>query len=138
MAGRIRPMRLKNPLRKVQSNRANLPDGRLLWWSVNTSTLARRCRRGASTPPRWLVALVELWSTSPVQGQTDRLKLLKQIIYRRIKVDLLRCPVLAAARGGHAGRAQQLRSAALKRQNNPEYPAGICRNTQTLISAQTH
>jgi hypothetical protein len=40
-------VRLENPLRNVQSDRVNLPHGRLLKWSIDT-TLARRCRPGAS------------------------------------------------------------------------------------------
>src|SRR4029453_15691512 len=47
-AGRVCPVRLENPLRNVQSDRVNLPHGRLLKWSIDT-TLARRCRPGAST-----------------------------------------------------------------------------------------
>ncbi len=44
-------------LRDVQPDRAGLCHGRLLWWSLNTPTLAPRCRRGASTlyPPERLV-----------------------------------------------------------------------------------
>src|SRR6185436_15254507 len=50
-AGRVRPVRLENPLRNVQSDRVSLPHGRLLKGSVDT-TLARRCRPGASIPSR--------------------------------------------------------------------------------------
>jgi hypothetical protein len=50
VAGRIRPMCLENPLRDIQSDRASLSHGRLLKGLVDTSTLARRCRRGVSTP----------------------------------------------------------------------------------------
>ncbi|MGI4944973.1 MAG: ISL3 family transposase [Janthinobacterium lividum] len=44
-----------------------------------------------------LAALVEPWSTGPVEGQINRLKLLKRIMYGRASYDLLRCRVLAAA-----------------------------------------
>ena len=44
-----------------------------------------------------LGALVEPWSTGPVEGQINRLKLLKRTMYGRAKFDLLRCRVLAAA-----------------------------------------
>src|SRR4051812_20378071 len=36
----------------VQPDRASLAHGRLPWWSVNTSTLAHRCRQEASTPSK--------------------------------------------------------------------------------------
>lgn len=64
-----------------------------------------RCRGG---PLRGLVegllrdraaveaALVLPWSTSPVEGQISRLKLLKRTMYGRAKLDLLRARVLAA------------------------------------------
>lgn len=42
-------------------------------------------------------ALVEPWSTSPVEGQINRLKVLKRMMYGRAKPDLLRQRVLAAA-----------------------------------------
>jgi transposase len=41
-------------------------------------------------------ALAEPWSTSPVEGQINRLKMLKRQMYGRAKYDLLRCRVLAA------------------------------------------
>ena len=44
-----------------------------------------------------LAALVEPWSTGPVEGQINRLKLLKRTMYGRASYDLLRCRVLAAA-----------------------------------------
>ena len=44
-----------------------------------------------------LAALVEPWSTGPVEGQINRLKLLKRTMYGRAKYDLLRRRVLAAA-----------------------------------------
>ena len=44
-----------------------------------------------------LAGLVEPWSTGPVEGQINRLKLLKRTMYGRAKYDLLRCRVLAAA-----------------------------------------
>lgn len=44
-----------------------------------------------------LAALVEPWSTGPVEGQINRLKLLKRTMYGRAKFDLLRRRVLAAA-----------------------------------------
>src|SRR3954470_24800909 len=52
-AGRIGPVRLKYPLRNIKPYRASLAHGRLPWWLLNTTTLAHRCRRGASTPSRW-------------------------------------------------------------------------------------
>jgi transposase len=42
-------------------------------------------------------ALIEPWSTSPVEGQINRLKMLKRMMYGRAKLDLLRQRVLAAA-----------------------------------------
>jgi transposase len=44
-----------------------------------------------------LAALVEPWSTGPVEAQINRLKLLKRTMYGRAKFDLLRRRVLAAA-----------------------------------------
>jgi transposase len=44
-----------------------------------------------------LAALTEPWSTGPVEGQINRLKLLKRTMYGRAKYDLLRRRVLAAA-----------------------------------------
>jgi len=44
-----------------------------------------------------LAGLVEPWSTGPVEGQINRLKLLKRTMYGRAKYDLLRRRVLAAA-----------------------------------------
>jgi hypothetical protein len=50
-AGSIRAMRLKDRLGQVEPDCDNLFHGRLLCSGVlNTSTLAHRCRRGASTP----------------------------------------------------------------------------------------
>src|SRR5215207_9533719 len=51
-SGRICPLRTDH-LRDVQPDRASLCHGRLLWWLLNTATLALKCRRGASTPSRW-------------------------------------------------------------------------------------
>ncbi len=44
-----------------------------------------------------MAGLVEPWSTGPVEGQINRLKLLKRTMYGRAKYDLLRRRVLAAA-----------------------------------------
>ena len=44
-----------------------------------------------------LAAVVEPWSTGPVEGQINRLKLLKRSMYGRASHDLLRQRVLAAA-----------------------------------------
>lgn len=44
-----------------------------------------------------LASLVEPWSTGPVEGQINRLKLLKRTMYGRADYDLLRRRVLAAA-----------------------------------------
>jgi transposase len=44
-----------------------------------------------------LAGLVEPWSTGPVEGQINRLKLLKRTMYGRAKYDLFRRRVLAAA-----------------------------------------
>ncbi|MCM3681278.1 hypothetical protein, partial [Sphingomonas paucimobilis] len=41
---------LKNRLGQIDADCANLAHGRLLQWCFNTSTLAHRCRQGASTP----------------------------------------------------------------------------------------
>src|SRR5215472_98605 len=43
-------MHLEHMLRDVQTDRGSLLHGRLLRWQFDTVTLARRCRRGASTP----------------------------------------------------------------------------------------
>src|SRR4051794_30220622 len=59
-AGRIGPVRLKYPLRNIKPYRASLAHGRLLWWLLNT-TLAHRCRRGASTPSRWRRGTLRPW-----------------------------------------------------------------------------
>src|SRR3954451_11051000 len=58
-AGRVCPVRLENPLRNVQSDCVNLSHGRLLKWSIDT-TLARRCRPGASTPSQPRIDLIVL------------------------------------------------------------------------------
>ena len=49
-AARIRTVNLKNRLGQIDADCANLAHGRLLQWCFNTSTLAHRCRQGASTP----------------------------------------------------------------------------------------
>src|SRR5215470_2299743 len=49
MPGRVRSMDLEHVLRDVQTDCANLLHRRLLRWQFDTVTLARRCRRGAST-----------------------------------------------------------------------------------------
>ena len=49
LPARIRAVRMKNSLRNIQPDRANLCHGRLLLVVINTSTMAHRCRRGAST-----------------------------------------------------------------------------------------
>src|SRR5215218_734568 len=51
-SGRICPLRTDH-LRDVQPDRASLCHGRLLWWSIDTSTPAHGCRREASIPSRW-------------------------------------------------------------------------------------
>src|SRR5262245_18233898 len=48
--GTIRSMHLEHVFRDVQTDRGSLLHGRLLRWQFDTVTLARRCRRGASTP----------------------------------------------------------------------------------------
>src|ERR1700692_1679305 len=50
LAGRIRPVRLKDVLRQVQADRANLRHGRLLLMVTNTTTLAHQGRRGGVHP----------------------------------------------------------------------------------------
>ncbi|QRE78299.1 transposase [Methylobacterium aquaticum] len=40
-------------------------------------------------------ALALSWSTSPVEGQINRVKTLKRTMYGRAKLDLLRARVLA-------------------------------------------
>jgi hypothetical protein len=42
MPGSIRSMHLEHLFRDVQTDRANLLHGRLLWWQFDTATLARR------------------------------------------------------------------------------------------------
>ena len=42
-------------------------------------------------------AIVEPWSNGPVEGQVNRLKLIKRSMYGRAKFDLLRQRVLLAA-----------------------------------------
>ena len=46
---------LKYPLRNIEPYRASLAHGRLPWWLLNTTTLAHRCCRGASTPSRSMI-----------------------------------------------------------------------------------
>jgi hypothetical protein len=46
MPGCIGAVCLKYQLRNVEPDRANLSHERLLWWLLNTSILALRCRRG--------------------------------------------------------------------------------------------
>ena len=41
-------------------------------------------------------ALAERWSTSPVEGQINKLKTLKRQMFGRAKLDLLRTRLLAA------------------------------------------
>ncbi|KMO44615.1 hypothetical protein VQ03_02330 [Methylobacterium tarhaniae] len=41
-------------------------------------------------------ALAPPWSTSPVEGQSNRVKTLKRTMYGRAKLDLLRARMLAA------------------------------------------
>ena len=50
MARRINTVRLKNMLSDIQPDYANFRHGRLPQVVFNTSTLAHRYRRGASTP----------------------------------------------------------------------------------------
>src|ERR1700682_6682122 len=57
-----RPMHLEYVLRQIQADCPNLAHGRLPQVVFNTSTLAQRCRRGASTPsmpPQELVSIGE-------------------------------------------------------------------------------
>src|ERR1700757_4958006 len=81
MPGSIRSMHLEHVFRDVQTDRANLLHGRLLWWQFDTATLARRCRRGASTPSPLAQLTVQVigfdvtwpsggafWQLSPVAG----------------------------------------------------------------------
>src|SRR4051794_17698226 len=49
-AGRARSVHLKHVLGQIQADGANLSHGRLPPVVLNNTTLARRCRRGASTP----------------------------------------------------------------------------------------
>jgi hypothetical protein len=49
-SGRIRAVRVKNVLGYIQTDCGNFRHGRLPQVVFNTSTLAHRCRRGASTP----------------------------------------------------------------------------------------
>jgi hypothetical protein len=46
----IRPMRVENILRDIQTDCGNFRHGRLPQVVLNNSTLAHRCRRGVSTP----------------------------------------------------------------------------------------
>ena len=55
------------------------------------------CVVSNATMTQDIAALVEPWSTGPVEGQINRLKLLKRTMYGRAKYDLLRRRVLAAA-----------------------------------------
>jgi transposase len=57
-------------------------------------TFARGLERDAAAVR---AAVSEPWSTSPVEGQINRLKMLKRTMYGRAKHDLLRQRVLAAA-----------------------------------------
>ncbi len=60
---------------------------------TNLDAFARGIERDR---PAVLAALTEPWSTSPVEGQINRLKLLKRTMYGRAGYDLLRKRVLAA------------------------------------------
>jgi len=50
LAALISTVRVKNMLGDIQANRGNFRHGRLPQVVFNTSTLAHRCRRGASPP----------------------------------------------------------------------------------------
>src|SRR5690606_20697454 len=47
---RICAVCMENVLRDIKADCGNFRHGRLLKWCAHTSTLAHRCRRGASTP----------------------------------------------------------------------------------------
>lgn len=49
-AALVRAVRVKNTLGDIQTYRGSLRHGRLPLVVINTSTMAHRCRRGASTP----------------------------------------------------------------------------------------
>ncbi|MDO9714325.1 recombinase family protein, partial [Paracraurococcus lichenis] len=60
-------------LRNIEPDRASLSHGRLPWWSLNTSTLAHRCRRGASTPSHWVSSRSQARAQT-IDQQIDRLR----------------------------------------------------------------
>lgn len=66
-AALIRAMRMKNALGDIQTDCDNLRYGYLPQWRFNTSTLAHRCRRGASTPS----ALERATRASSARADTD-------------------------------------------------------------------
>ena len=71
MPGTIRSMHLEHVLRDVQTDRGSLLHGRLLRWQFDTVTLARRCRRGASTPLPFLQHVTGL--AKILESDRDRL-----------------------------------------------------------------
>src|SRR5262249_59884601 len=71
MPGSIRSMHLKHVLRDVQTDHGSLLHGRLLWWQFDTVTLARRCRRGASTPSPEAAIRVPYSITSLARARID-------------------------------------------------------------------
>lgn len=81
-----------------------------------------------------LAALIEPWSTGPVEGQINRLKPLKRTMYGRAGNDLLRRRVLNAARRGPAGQNHRHHPAAPKARKNPEQGAGLGRKHRLIPS----
>src|SRR3954470_14451679 len=79
-SGRICLLRTDH-LGDVEANRCSLSHGRLLWWSVNTSTLALKCCRGASTPSTPLRALdtgLPDWLPAQLRGSDPQITAMSQ------------------------------------------------------------
>jgi hypothetical protein len=65
MAGRIRPMRLENVLRDVQSDRASLSHGRFLKWLVDTPLWHVEAVEGVHP------VIVSWWATRRMEVASD-------------------------------------------------------------------
>src|SRR5215472_17013576 len=108
-------MHLEDTLRNVQTDRGRLLHGRLLRWQFDTVTLARRCRRGASTPspqadpdadtkasdfiqcrllaancPRKKSPLDARWQEGASRGAPQRVRVARRELPRSLRADGLR------------------------------------------------
>lgn len=65
----VSAVRMKNVLGDIQTDCGNFRHGRLPQWCFNTSTLAHRCRRGASTPSGFRFAPKQ--AERPIRGAKE-------------------------------------------------------------------